>query len=478
MPEARTGYADRAHLRATPAAPHHLEGTMLRHLASTVLLAALLVLLAAMAPAARAAEVLRADLDGSVDPGSAAHLVEAVAEAERSGAEALLVVVDTPGGLVTSARAIVQAELAAKVPVIVWVGPAGARAGSAGVFVTLAAHLAAMAPGTTIGAAHPVSLFGGLGDPGGDPGQGEAPDAGSKSGDEVMGEKILNDTLAWVRAIAEERGRDVAWAESAVRDSAAITAREALEQGVIDLLAPDPDALLAAADGRVVQVDGRARTLRTRGATIRPFPMSGRQRLVHLLGDPNLLFAFIGLGLLGLYVEFHNPGLIVPGLVGGALLVAAAVGLSILPFNAGGLLLILVGFAGIALEVWVGGKGLFAVIGGLCVAGGGALLFDVAGMDLRVDPTALLSLGALVVLAGVLVGWLVGRAHRRRVATGREAMAGLEARVVEGGEGAGWVLVEGERWRARWSGRHEPGDTLRVVAVRGLELEVEPLPSP
>ncbi len=436
---------------------------------------ALLLALLTLTSSALAAPVHVLTLRGGVDPGSAAYLVDGIAAAEEAGAAAVVIALDTPGGLLTSSREIVSAQLSAEVPVIVWVGPSGARAGSAGVFLTLAAHVAVMAPGTTIGAAHPVSLFGEnprSPEPATQPTGGEPTEA-APAGADPMEAKILNDTLAWARAIAAERGRNADWAESAVRESAAITDREALESGVIDLVAPDLDTLLREVDGRVVELAGKQHTLATAGAERVQVQMSLRQRIVHFLGDPNVLMALIGLGMLGFYIEFQSPGLIVPAAIGALCILAAGVGLSVLPFQLGGLLLVVAGFVAIGLEAWLGGKGILAVLGGVAVIGGGLLMFDVEGFDLRVNPFALGFVAAFVGLVGLGLGVLVTRSQRRAVTTGAEGMVGLPAEITVGGAGSGRVRVQGEDWAATWVGTLERGQAVRVLRVDGFKLMVE-----
>jgi len=443
----------------------------------------LLALLSVLSPALGAAPVYLLELKGGVDPGSADYIVAGIEQAQADGAQAVVLSVDTPGGLLTSAREIVQAELTSSVPVIVWVGPAGSRAASAGVFVTLAGSVAAMAPGTTIGAAHPVSLLGGgLGKagpasaPGGEEEgaasggeEGAAPATGSV---DVMKEKVLNDTVAWARSIAEQRDRDPGWIEQSVRESVSITDREALERGVVDLSAPDVATLLERLEGRVVPTSAGPVRLRLAGAELVVLAPSMRQRVVHILGDPNLLLLFIGLGLLGLYVEINHPGLIVPGVAGAGLLVAAAVGMSLVPFNLGGLLLILFAFGAFALELYVGAHGAFAATGALSLGLGAVLLFEVPGFDLRVDTGNVIAVCGTVLVAALVLGVAVRRAMRRKVQTGAEGLVGAAGLVLRGGEGGGWVRVDGEEWRARWSGGLAPGAPVRVTALDGLTLEV------
>lgn len=439
----------------------------------------MLALLLALIASALAAPVHVLTLRGGVDPGSADYLVSGIQAANQAGAAAVVIELDTPGGLLQSARDIVSAELSSDVPVVVWVGPSGSRAGSAGVFLTLAANVAAMAPGTTIGAAHPVSLFGGS------PGQEQQqpdpdqPDAQpTPEGGDPMSAKIMNDTLAWARTIANQRGRNAAWAESAVRESAAITDAEALENGVIDLSAADLPALLEALDGRVIDHGEGHLTLATKGAAIVMVDMTLRQRIVHFLGDPNVLMALLGLGVLGLYIEFQSPGVVLPGAAGVLCLLAAGIGLSILPFQVGGLLLVLGGFVAVGLELHYGGKGALAAVGLLGIIGGGLVMFQVDGLDLRVDPAALGAFAVVLVAVVLALGVAIGKAQRRAVLTGVEGMIGLQGVVLVGGVGSGRVRVQGEDWAAAWSGDLSVGEPVRVLRVEGQKLYVEAARSP
>ena len=411
------------------------------------------------------------DLEGSVDPGSSDYLVQGIEGAAASGAPAVIIRVDTPGGLVSSAREIVQAELGSPIPVIVYVGPAGARAGSAGVFVTLAGHVAAMAPGTTIGAAHPVDLLGSFGGAKKE-GEGPSPDA------EVMAAKILNDTTAWVRAIATQRGRNVEWAEKAVRESDALTDGEALANGVVDLLAVDLPDLLSLIDGREILLQSGPVVLSTADWVPTPVPMSFRQEIVHFLGDPNILFVLLAIGLIGLWVEYHKPGLIFPAAIGVTALLSVGVGLSILPFNLGGLLLVVFAFVLFALEIWIPSYGVLTISGALALIFGGLLLFDVENFDLRVNVSTLLPVAIIVVVLTLLVALLVFRSHRRKIATGIEALVDALGEVSQGGAGGGWIRVQGEIWKARWNGTLADGTPVRVIRVERLLLVVAPADSP
>ena len=437
----------------------------------------MLIFLWSLLAPAFAGEVHVLRLRGGVDPGSADYVIDGVRGAEEAGAELIILELDTPGGLVSSARDMVQAELNSKVPFVVWVGPSGSRAASAGVFLTMAAHVAVMAPGTTIGAAHPVSLFGGGGGGGGDENPspadgGVAPAAPGGGGDAVMEAKILNDTVAWARSIAEQRDRNADWAERAVRESVAVTDREAIELNIVDLQAADLDELLALLDGRLVETEGGARRIQTAGATIVRVDLSVRQRVVHVLADPNLLMALVALGMLGLYIEFQSPGLVIPGVVGLGLLLTAGVGLSVLPFNLAGLLLVAFAFGAFALEATLGGHGAFAVAGAAALLLGGVLLFDVEGYDLRVDTLQLLVVVAFITAIALGVGTLVAGAYRRKPTTGAESLVGAAGVVTQAGVDGGWIRINGEDWSATWDGALAVGVAVQVERVDGLVLRV------
>jgi membrane-bound serine protease (ClpP class) len=429
-----------------------------------MLLPFLMFILMAVMPA-MGQQIHLLELDGAVGPGTASYITSGIQEAEAAGVSAVVIVIDTPGGLLDSTRDIVKAELGSEVPVIAYVSPAGSRAGSAGVFITMAAHVAVMAPGTTIGAAHPVSAFGG--------------DESTDPDETIMGEKVMNDTLAWARAIAEQRDRPMDWSEDSVRDSKAVTSSEALEQGIIDLVADDLDDLLEQVHGMEVTTPSGTVVLDTAGATQHSQTMEMKEQLLHVLGDPNVLYALIALGLLALYVEFHNPGLVVPGVLGVVLLVAAGIGLSIVPFNVGGLLLLLLGFVLFALELWIPSYGALTFGGILAVVGGGILLFNVDDplFDLRVAGATLATVAIVVGGLAFGAGWLVLKAQRGRVAIGTESLPGETAEVTTGGEGRGWVMVDGAIWKASWPGTITEGSTVKVCRIESLTLVCEPMPS-
>ncbi|MEE8169776.1 MAG: nodulation protein NfeD, partial [Phycisphaerae bacterium] len=413
------------------------------------------------------------------------QLVErAIREAEEAQAACVVLLLDTPGGLVDSTRRLVKRMLASRVPVVVYVSPSGGRAASAGVFITMAAHVAAMAPGTHIGAAHPVQL-GGL--PVGPPGAPSPPpreaepstdeEAGGSRPVSAMEAKIVNDTVAWSRSLAELRGRNADWAARAVRDSISVPASEALSDGVIDLIAHDLDELLARLDGRTVELaEGTAR-LKLAGADIRAVEMWWGERVLSVISNPNLAFLLLMLGFYGILFELYTPGWGVGGTLGAICLVLAFFGLAVLPINYVGLLLMAAALAMFVAEAFVTSFGLLAIAGGVCMVLGGVMLIDSPAGFMRV------SLGVVIPVAAATAGisvFLVGtvlRARRRRVQTGSEGLIGAEAVARERFECVddrfvGPVLVHGEIWNAVSNGPVARGEPVRIEDRRGLTLVV------
>jgi membrane-bound serine protease (ClpP class) len=394
-------------------------------------------------------------IDGSINPAVDDFVRESIATTRDDGAEALVIQLDTPGGLLTSTRSIVKELLGAPVPILVYVAPAGAGATSAGVFVTMAAHVAAMAPGTTIGAAHPVGAGG-----------------GDVAGD--LREKIENFTVSFVQSIAERRGRNVEWAAKAVRESVAVTEHEALALHVIDVVAPDLRSLLAQAAGREVQVAGGKVTLALGADTeVTPLRMRLKQRVLDLIADPNVAYLLFMAGLLGLYFELSSPGVVFPGVVGVICLLLALAAFQVLPINSTGVLLLL--FAGglMVAEAYVPSFGILGVGGIVAFVLGSLLLFDTPDSTIAVD-RGIIAAAALTVGSFMLVvGYLVVRGQRRPVVTGAGALVGTIGVVRERGERGGRVFVHGEHWDALSDQPLEIGEPVEVVAVEpGLRLRV------
>ncbi len=420
------------------------------------------------APAAGLDEVagpgtlVRVVVDGTINPAVADHVHGAIEQAAQSGAPALILQLDTPGGLLTSMRAIVKDVLTAPVPVIVWVAPSGAGAGSAGVFITLAGHVAAMAPGTNIGAAHPVT------------GSGETPEG-------ALGEKIENFTASLSEAIAQQRGRNVQWAEKAVRESVSATAEEAAKLHVVDFIARDLAELVARADGRTVDVAGEKRRLalakavRSEDGGIRvvTLEMTLGQRVLNVIADPNIAYLLMMAGMLGLWVEFTHPGVVFPGVAGAICLLLGLTALHVLPVSTSGLVLLLLGLGMLLGETFVT-TGLLGAGGVVAVLLGSLFLFQ-RDTGVQVSRAVIFAASGVFAAFLLLVVTLVFRGQRRRSAVGAEAMVGEIGRAQERLAPSGTVLVHGEYWTADSEEPVDAGGRVCVTAVHGLRLRVRPV---
>ena len=412
-----------------------------------------LLLLAAVTPVQAATPpVATIQIDGVISPVTLRLVEMALARAQAEKAQALVIQLDTPGGLERSMRAICQRLLNSEIPVIVWVGPTGARAASAGVFVTLAANVAAMAPATNIGAAHPVAVGGNV--------------------DKESMKKIENDAAAFVRTIALERGRDADWAEKAVRQSVSITEREALKLKVIDLVADSIPDLLTKVDGRTVKTSKGTVTLATKGAEAKPIEIGLRDRFLNIITDPNVAYVLMMLGTLGLIFELSNPGAILPGVVGGISLILAFFAFQSLPINWAGVLLILFAIVLFVAEVKVVSHGVLAIGGIVAMALGSLMLYDAPEAGFRVSwyviiPTVAVS--ASIFLFALTAGV---RALARRPQLGAEALVGATGTAYGPLSGEGQIKLHGEIWRAVTERPIADGTPVRVVAVDGLTLRV------
>ena len=405
--------------------------------------------------AAAAPWVCLLKVDGSINPAVAAFIEDGIGYASSRHAGALVIELDTPGGLLGSAQRIVKDLLNAPLPTIVYVSPSGASAASAGTFITEAAAIAAMAPGTTIGAAHPV-------------GEGGSEIKG------VVGKKIENYTASFAGSIARERGRNQQWIEQAVRESVAISEAEALKRNVIDIVAPDLRSLLVQASGREVKVGGRTVKLELAGAVVRRIRMTLGQALLNVLADPNIVYLLMLAGIVGIYFEFGHPGFYLPGVVGAICLLLALGSFEVLPINLTGFLLLMLGIALLIAEVFVTSYGVLGIGGVIAFVIGSLFLIDSAQTNLEVNRGMIA--GAAVAMSAIILGlgWVVLRERRRRPTTGREGMVGEVGEVREAiAPGApGRVFVHGEHWRAASSETLAIGARARVIAVRGLEIEV------
>jgi membrane-bound serine protease (ClpP class) len=421
-----------------------------------IAIAALLSLLAAPAEAAR---IYTMEVRGPIFTPVLHYLSIALDQAEKGQGAALLLELDTPGGSLETTKEIVQTILAAPLPVVVYVSPSGAGATSAGTFVTLAGHVAAMAPGTTIGAAHPVSIF------------------PSDQPNETMEKKIENYAVSFIEAIASQRGRNVQWAAEAVRESASITADQALEKKVVDVIAPSREALMAAIQGREVKVRESVVKLETADPQFHEIEMTAEQRFYFFVSQPTIIFLLLVGGVAALYIEFTHPGAVAPGVIGAICLLLAAIGFSIVPVNLTGAALMGLGVAMLVSEVFVPSFGALGVGGLLCLLAGSLLLFRTGeAPGLFVNRGVILATGVGFATFLLSVGTLIARSQRRPVAAGREAMIGSVAVVRRRLTPRGKVTVMGELWDAvaRDGGTVEEGTEVSVLAVEGMRLVVAP----
>lgn len=405
------------------------------------------------------ARVTEVDIDGIVHPVSVEIVSSALAQAEARHDDALLVRLSTPGGLLDSTREIIQRILRSPVPVIMWVGPAGARAASAGFFLLEAGDIAAMAPGTNTGASHPVSSTGAALDP-------------------VLNQKIENDTAALMRTIASHRGRNVDAAEKTVRQSVSYTDREALDQHLIDLLAPDPASLLRALDGReITRFDGRQQTLHLPApVAIDVFEPTLRQRILAAIADPNIALILLVFGALGIYAEFSAPGFVLPGVLGAILVLLGLAALAMFPIGWLGVSLVILGLAFFVLEAKFATHGILTAGGAVALLLGALLLVDTSDPALRIHPgTALAITLPFALITGFLLS-LAMRARRNKAVTGIEALPGRIGVAIGEINPSGTVMVQGEYWSAMSACPIAPAERIGVVAVEGLTLVVEPRP--
>ncbi|MFW6098972.1 MAG: NfeD family protein [Thermodesulfobacteriota bacterium] len=403
-------------------------------------------------------ELMIIELDGPINPGSALYVERGIEEAQKTGAALVILRLDTPGGLASSMRTIVKAILNSSVPVVVYVGPRGAGAASAGVMITVSGHVAAMAKGTNIGAAHPVT-------------------AGGKDIQETMNKKVLNDMASYGRGIAENKGRNGEWVEKAIRESVSITADEAHEKYVVDLVVKDMDDLIERLHGREVSMADGPVTLRTQSLKAKFYHPGFRDRVLRTISDPNIAYILMMIGLAGLYFELSNPGAIFPGVIGAISLILAFFSFQTLPVNYAGLILIALAIIFFIAELIVASYGILSIGGVISLALGSIMLFEDVGVSLKLMlPTIILVGGFFVVVTTLAV-----RAYQRKPKGGSEGLLGEIGVVKESLSPEGLVFVHGEYWRAvpvPPSEVLEADEKVEVVEVEGLLLKVKKAADP
>lgn len=408
-----------------------------------------------MLPAQKVASIT---IDGSINPATADFIQNSIEKAAEEKAQCLLINLNTPGGLLKSTRVIVGEILDAPVPVVVYVSPAGAHAGSAGVFITMAGHIAAMTPGTNIGAAHPVGMQGG-------------------NTDTVMNEKATNDAAAFIRTIAQKRNRNLDWAEQAVRRSVSITASEALDSNIIDLIADDQKQLLQQIDGKQLRLPGKTVTLQTQQATVETYEMNFVEKLLNILSDPNIAYILLMLGFYGLLFELYNPGAIFPGIIGVIGLILGFYALHTLPINYAGLALIIFAIVLFLLEIKIVSGGMLAVGGVISLVLGSMMLIRNPNTDFGIIKISLSVIIATSIITAVFFLFIIGlglKAQKGKPVIGQEALIGSTGESLELLDPEGTVLVHGEIWQAvTSSGPIQKGDKIKVTGRDHFTLNVE-----
>ncbi len=399
------------------------------------------------------ADILVVRVNGVVNPVMSEYISKNIDRADKDNAEAVVIELDTPGGLDTSMRSIVKKINASSTPVIVYVAPGGARAASAGVFITMAAHVAAMAPGTNIGAAHPVGVGGKM--------------------DKTMAEKAENDAAAYIISIAEKRKRNAEWAEKAVRESLSITESDALKMNVIDFVSSDLTSLLTAVDKKEIETAAGKHTMNTGGVNIIYIEMSVRHKILDIISDPNIAYLLMLLGFYGIFFELTNPGAIFPGVIGALSLILALYSFQTLPVNYAGVMLIVLGIVLFILEIKVTSFGMLTIGGIISMTIGSIMLFD--------SPLPFLSLSLKVILPAVIITalffsltiYLVVKAYKRKPVTGAEGLAGLTGEAKTDIHDKGQVFIHGEIWSAWSEEAIKAGEKVVVVEVNNLKLKVK-----
>lgn len=456
-----------------------VQSRLLRRL--PILAASLTLLLTglggAFSPAA-AAKIVELEVEDGIGVATAEYLISGIEHAEDINAELVIINMDTPGGLMKPMRDMVQKILGSSVPVLTYVTPAGARADSAGTYILLASHIAAMTPTTHLGAATPVSLGGDDAKPPVDDDTDEddtaepAPPSGT-----AMERKVINDAVAYIRGLAERHGRNADWAERAVTEAATLTASDALEQNVIEFIAADRDELLELIDGHEVEISGEARVLATKGAEVEPYEANWRIQLLEVISNPEIVLLLGLIGLYGLMYEGWNPGAIVPGVVGVICLLLAAYALQVLPVNYAGLALIFLGIALMIGEAYAPSFGALGIGGIAAFVFGSIMMFDSGIPGFGISLTFVIG---LALFFAVLIIWLIGfilKLRRRGAVSGKDSIVGGIATAMDNFSGDGIIWLEGEAWHARSKVAISKDQEVVVRAINGLVLDIDPVPS-
>lgn len=404
-------------------------------------------------------DIYLGELDGVISPASSSYLLRTIKLAEDNNASCLIIKLDTPGGLDVSMRVITKRILNAEIPVVIYVAPKGARAASAGVFILYASHIAAMAPGTNIGAAHPVSM-------------------GGEKIDSVMIEKVTNDAVAYLKAIARERGRNEKWAEKAVRESASIDAETALKKGVCEIFAEDVNDLISKLDGRTVEVKGEKHTLKTESRPVKDIAMNFKERLLLLLTNPNIAYILLLLGIYGLFFELQNPGTIFPGVVGGICIILGFYALHLLPVNYAGVALIALSAILFILEIYITSGGLLTIGGIISLVLGSLILFESDVPFLRLSWEVIVIVVIIIAAFFIFILSMGIHAQFKKRATGREGIIGeIGVAKTDIKPSGGTIFVHGEYWNAISDKSIKKDVEVKIIAVKEMILKVEPVES-